>query len=224
MNMLGKKVISRHRICLSCRNTTELNVSNCLNCGVPFQQLPSSGRNQSRIKGWFPAILLIGFVCLAYYANPEIRATVAGWWHAINISKTSSATEGREKTEAPEKIAVVAKKIEQSVVAAKEIELLLANDDQIIWRSQVRNDTTDTITKLGWRIEIYDPLRQLKVDELHVTQADVGIIDAQKQVHIPPGGVAYFISQLVNVERVRWGWRDDYKLKISLEDYTSLGR
>lgn len=37
MSMFGRKVISRHRICLSCRNIIESTVPDCPNCRLPFR-------------------------------------------------------------------------------------------------------------------------------------------------------------------------------------------
>ena len=50
MSMLGRKVISRHRVCLSCRNITELTGPYCPNCGTPFRQLLKTGIAQSPIN------------------------------------------------------------------------------------------------------------------------------------------------------------------------------
>jgi hypothetical protein len=84
--MFQRKIISRHRVCLSCRTATASIGPSCHNCGNAFiptendrqrifqeeslrLEVQQQIKSRNRFRRLAFGVLFISFLCLAYYAN-----------------------------------------------------------------------------------------------------------------------------------------------------------
>jgi hypothetical protein len=94
----------------------------------------------------------------------------------------------------------------------------VAADSVIGWETVILNETDRVIKDITWKVEIYDPMRQVKVDQFYTLTWRSGFNDYE-ELCIIPGEQKNITVMFYDIER--FIWRKDYRLNVSIAKYTS---
>jgi hypothetical protein len=92
-------------------------------------------------------------------------------------------------------------------------EIISASGSGLTWDATVLNNSSKTVTGIIWKVQLYDRLRQVKVDEFYVLSQRSALSSAEELI-IPPGGKQVLGVTFVN--HSRYPWQDHYSANISV--------